>query len=325
MLTPVIWGGVGPPYIIFNQDGDVVTPPIYIYPEQTGYYTVRVEDACGSWDTSGVYIYVWPLPSPNILADTLQGCVPLTVHFIEISPDSGQSYLWDFGDQSNLSLSKNPVHTYINSGTFDVTITVTSINGCKSTVTYNDFITTWPKPNAAYVWSPEIVTEIKPVINFTNMSTGAMLYEWMFGDGDSSSIVNPEHRYPGKGEYESQLIAVSNKGCTDTARAIIKILEQYTFYAPTAFSPDGDRNNDFFYVIAHGIKEEGFYLEIYDRWGETIWSTTKYSKTDERSEKWDGKAKDHQIVPIGTYTWIAIFRDNFDKTHEEVGAVTVIR
>ena len=325
MLTPVIWGGVGPPYIIYNQDGDVVTPPIYIYPNQSGWYGVRVEDACGSWDTSSVFIHVWPLPPASILADTLQGCVPLTVHFIEVNPDSGQTYLWDFGDQSNLSLSKNPVHTYTTSGTFDVTITVTSNHGCKTTVVYNDMITVWPKPNAAYVWSPEVVTEIKPVLNFTNMSTGAAWYQWMFGDGDSSSVVNPEHRYPGKGDYETQLVAVSNKGCTDTAKAIIKILEQYTFYAPTAFSPDGDRNNDFFYVVAHGIKEEGFYLEVYDRWGEIIWSTKQYSKMDERSEKWDGRAKNHEIVPIGTYTWRAVFRDNFDKLHEEVGAVSIIR
>ncbi|NSW45829.1 MAG: gliding motility-associated C-terminal domain-containing protein, partial [Bacteroidales bacterium] len=124
---------------------------------------------------------------------------------------------------------------------------------------------------------------------------------------------------------ETQLVAVTNKGCTDTAKAIIKILEQYTFYAPTAFSPDGDRNNDFFYVVAHGIKEEGFYLEVYDRWGEVIWSTKTYSKLDERSEKWDGRAKNHEIVPIGTYTWRAVFRDSFDKLHEEVGAVSVIR
>jgi len=325
MLTPVIWGGVGPPYIIYNQDGDVVTPPIYIYPNQSGWYGVRVEDACGSWDTSSVFIHVWPLPPASILADTMQGCVPLTVHFIEVNPDSGQTYLWDFGDQSNLSLSKNPVHTYTTSGTFDVTITVTSNHGCKTTVVYNDMITVWPKPNAAYVWSPEVVTEIKPVLNFTNMSTGAAWYQWMFGDGDSSSVVNPEHRYPGKGDYETQLVAVSNKGCTDTAKAIIKILEQYTFYAPTAFSPDGDRNNDFFYVVAHGIKEEGFYLEVYDRWGEIIWSTKQYSKMDERSEKWDGRAKNHEIVPIGTYTWRAVFRDNFDKLHEETGAVTIVR
>ncbi len=325
MLNPVIWGGVGPPYIIYNQDGDVVTPPIYIYPAQSGYYTVRVEDACGTFDTSGVQISVWTLPTPSVLADTLQGCEPLTVHFIEESPDSGQTYVWDFGDHSNLSLAKNPVHTYTTSGTFDVLLTVTSVHGCKSTVPYPDFITVWPKPNAAYIWSPEVVTEIEPLINFTNMSTGAISYVWMFGDGDSSSIVNPEHRYPGKGVYETELIAISNKGCKDTAITPLKVIEQYTFYAPSAFSPDGDRVNDYFYIVAHGIKENGFYLEVYDRWGEVIWSTSKYSSYFEQSEKWDGHAKNGQIVPIGSYNWRVVFKDQFDRLHEETGAVSIIR
>ena len=325
MLTPIITGGVGPPYVIHNQAGNVVTPPIYIHPNVSGWYSVMVEDVCGTWDTSSVYINVYPLPPINILADTLQGCVPFTVHFIETSPDSGQTYQWNFGDQTNLSLSKNPIHTYTTPGTYDVSITVTSAQGCKRTLTINDMIKVWPKPNAAFTYSPEVITEIKPIVQFTNLSTGASWYQWMFGDGDSSSLQNPEHKYSNVGNYEVLLVAVSNKGCTDTARAIIKILEHYTFYAPTAFSPDGDRNNDFFYVVAHGIKEEGFYLEIYNRWGEIIWKTDKFYKELERSEKWDGRVNNKNIVPNGTYTWRCVFRDNYDKLHEEVGAVNVIR
>ncbi len=325
LLTPVIWGGVGPPYLVYNHEGNVVSPPIYIYPTQSGWYGVLAEDVCGSWDTSSVFINVYPLPPANIYADTLQGCVPLTVHFIETNPDNGQSYQWNFGDQSNLSLSKNPVHTYTTPGTFDVSITITSAQGCKYTYTINDMIQVWPKPISAFTWYPEIVTEIKPVVNFNNLSKDAVEYQWIFGDGDSSSQVNPYHRYPGKGNYETQLIAISNKGCRDTSSAIIKILEQYTFYAPTAFSPDGDRINDYFCVYAHGIKEEGFLLEIYDRWGEIIWKTDKFFKDLERSERWDGRAKENNIVPIGTYTWRCIFKDTFDNFHEEAGAISVIR
>ncbi len=325
MLTPVISGGVGPPYIVYNHEGEVVTPPIYIYPNQSGWYHVKVEDACVSWDTASIYINVYPLPPVNVLADTLQGCRPFTVHFIETSPDSGQSYLWDFGDNSNLSVMKNPVHTYNSAGQYDVTITVTSTQGCKNTAVYPQMITVWPTPDARFTWNPEVVTEIKPVINFSNLSTGASTYQWMFGDDDSSSIVNPFHKYPGAGEYEVQLVAVTNKGCKDTAHALLKVLEQYSFYAPTAFSPDGDRINDFFYIIAHGIKKEGFLLEIYDRWGEVIWSTDKFYNDLERTEKWDGSVKSGELAPIGTYTWRCVFRDVFDRTQMEAGAVTIIR
>jgi gliding motility-associated-like protein len=323
-LFPIVSGGVQP-YTIYDQLGNIVSPPTYVYPNHTGYYWIMAKDACNSTDSAGVTIHVYPLPPADALADTVQGCVPLTVHFIEVNPDSGQTYVWNFGDQSNLSLAKNPVHTYTSPGTFSITLTVTSINNCKTTVTYSHMITVWPKPNAQFVWNPEIVTEIEPTVLFTNYSTLANSYIWTFGDGDSTNTINPVHHFPAVGTYNVMLIAISDKGCKDTANAVIKVLEQYTFYAPTAFSPNNDGYNDFFYVMAHAISDKDFKLEVYDRWGEVIWSTDKFYKDLERSEQWDGKVKGGKTAPIGTYTWQAFFRDWHNRLHEEVGAVNVIR
>ncbi|MCX7954831.1 MAG: PKD domain-containing protein [Bacteroidales bacterium] len=325
MLTPVIWGGVGPPYIIYNMEGDVVVPPIFIHPMESGYYWILVRDACGTEDTGYVYINVYPIPPVNIVADTLQGCAPLTVHFLEMSPDSGQSFVWDFGDNSNLSLGKNPTHTYTSGGVFDVSITVISQEGCKSYYTINDMITVWPQPLAYFKWEPNVINEVQNSVQFINMSQNSVLNIWSFGDGDSSSQVNPIHTYKKAGEYLVTLITTSNKGCKDTATAILKVNKIYTFYAPTAFTPDGDKVNDEFYVVAHGIKSEGFLLQIYDRWGEVIWSTDKFYPDLERSEKWDGKVKNNNIAPVGTYTWRAVFKDILNIEHEEVGPVSIIR
>jgi gliding motility-associated-like protein len=325
MLTPVITGGIGPPYMIINQDGMVVTPPIYVYPEQTGYYSVYVEDACGTFDTSGVNIFVYPFPPADALPDSVQGCQPFTVHFNEINPDNGQTYLWDFGDNENLSLAKNPVHVYTHSGTFTVTLTVTSKYGCKTIRTYTDMITVWPKPEAHFVWSPEFASIIKPVVQFTNMSINAVNYIWTFGDGDSTGVTNPTHRFNDAGSYPVELIAISNKECSDTVVYPVVIQEEYTFYAPTAFSPDGDKVNDFFMGLAHGIKETGFYMAVYDRWGVVIWDTKIDSELTEQTEKWDGRPKNNEIVPVGGYNWIAKFKDNRGNEHEATGTVTVVR
>jgi len=325
LLTPIVYGGTGAPYTITYQNGDIITPPFYIYPSHSGYYWIKAEDACGSWDSAGVFITVLPLPPANALADTVQGCVPLTVHFIETNPDSGQQYVWDFGDMSNLSLAKNPVHTYTSPGTYDITLTVTSPNGCKTVNIYNDMITVWPKPNAQFVWEPEVVNEIKPVVNFINYSTGAIDYVWTFGDGDSSNVKNPVHKYPQAGTYNVMLVAISDKNCKDTVYAKIKVLEQYTFYAPTAFSPDGNGVNDYFFIMAHSILPDNFILEIYDRWGEIIWSTTKFYPDSERSEAWDGKVKNGKIAPVGSYTWRCVFKDTHNRLHEETGVINIIR
>jgi len=157
------------------------------------------------------------------------------------------------------------------------------------------------------------------------MTINGVPFYWTFGDGDSSSVANPTHRFSTADTFYVQLISISVQGCLDTVVYPIDILEEWTFYAPTAFSPDNDTKNDSFWAFAHGIKETGFYFAIYDRWGEVIWETTKYSKLTEQSEKWDGRAKNHNIVQVGTYTWLAKFKDFRGNDHEKTGAVTVVR
>ncbi len=320
LLTPIITGGVGPPYTIINQDGNIVTPPIYVYPQASGSYSVSVQDACGTQDQGNVFIKVLPLPQAGFLSDIISGCEPLTVHFNEIYPIDGRTFVWNFGDNENLSLSHNPVHTYTSSGVFTVSLTVTSIWGCKTTLQNTNMITVYPKPNAQFTWTPEFATVIKPIIEFNNHTSGANSYMWTFGDGDSTNQVNPEHRFSGAGSWPVQLIAISNMGCRDTVIYPIEIEEENTLYAPTAFSPDNDNVNDNFFVTGTGIDKDNFLLNIYDRWGEIIFTSTDIERS------WNGCAKNTMNpVPVGTYTWLVIYRDSRGIKREKSGPVTVIR
>jgi len=144
---------------------------------------------------------------------------------------------------------------------------------------------------------------------------------WYFGDGDSSSLFNPIHHFPSypTGVYEVTLIAFSSFGCTDTVKGMVEIKNEFTFYAPTAFSPDNDGINEFFITASSGIKEETFHLAVYDRWGEIIF------ETNDINDGWDGKVKGGHIAPIGNYSWVAKFRDFKKILHERSGTVTLIR
>jgi gliding motility-associated-like protein len=320
LLTPVVTGGVGPPYTIINQDGNIVTPPIYIYPQQSGNYSVSVQDACGTQDQSNVYINVLSFPLSGFLADSVSGCEPFTVHFNELYPIDGRTFIWDFGDNENLSLAQNPVHIYTRPGVFTVTLTVTSKWGCKTIIEYTNMITVYPKPNAQFTWTPEFASVIKPIVAFNNLTSNGNTYVWTFGDGDSTNVENPEHRFPGAGSWPVQLIAISNKGCSDTVMYPIVIEEENTLYAPTAFSPDNDNVNDFFFVTGTGIDKNNFLLNVFDRWGEVIFTSTDIEKT------WNGCAKNTlNPVQVGTYTWLVIYRDSKGVRHEKSGPVTVIR
>jgi gliding motility-associated-like protein len=72
-------------------------------------------------------------------------------------------------------------------------------------------------------------------------------------------------------------------------------------------------------VYATNINFATFHLVIYDRWGEVIFETKDIEKV------WDGRAKGgSELVPVGSYTWMATFKDNNDQTRIKAGSVTVI-
>jgi len=233
--------------------------------------------------------------------------------------------VWDFGDFSNLSLTKNPVHTYDTYGTFDVMLTVTSPDGCKTVNVVDSFITVYPRPDALFTYSPSIVSILKPIVTFNNMSDWGYEYIWNFGTGDSSSIMSPTYIYPNVGAYNITLITISEYGCRDSAGASIIVRDEVTFYTPTAFTPDNDGVNDIFYVSGHGFDQSTFSLVVYDRWGQIVWETDKWDPDSPESFGWDGKNKHGKTAMTGTYTWICIFNDFNGLRYEKAGTVTLFR
>src|SRR5690606_25093224 len=101
------------------------------------------------------------------------------------------------------------LHTYTSPGTYPITLTYT-ILGC--TYTKHDTFYINAKPTAGFSAAP---TTICPgqAVSFTNSSTGATGYTWLFGDGTTSGATNSSHIYSTPGNYTVRLVA-SNNGCT---------------------------------------------------------------------------------------------------------------
>lgn len=314
-------GGSGN-YVITINDTAQITLPYTLYPSASGGYVIKVRDDC---NTPPLYFYfdiqVITSPPNNIQADILQGCAPLTVHFIETSSNEGQTYWWNFGDpnSANVSDMKTPVHIYQNAGTYTVSLTTTNLNGCKTQQIIPNLITVYPIPESKFVTDPLSVTILNTNVHFINLSSGAIDYYWNFGDNDSSSLESPYHLYPTiPAEYNVYLIAVSQHGCKDTSWQHLPVIGEYTFYAPTAFSPDNDGKNEVWRVYATNIDFSTFHLAIYDRWGEIIFETNDINKI------WNGRTKNGKLIPVGTYTWMVTFKDDHEVTRTKTGPVTVI-
>jgi len=168
---------------------------------------------------SGIVIPKTPkliLPIANFVANVSEGYSPLTVQFTDLSTNS-TSVNWDFGDKSN-SIERNPVHEYSDPGIYTVNLTASNENGIdlKSatiTVTEKTLI-----PVAAFSASP--TSGKAPLkVAFIDKSAGSPTkWKWTFGDGTTSTIRNPTHKYSNLGNYTVSLTATNAEGNSTTIK-----------------------------------------------------------------------------------------------------------
>jgi gliding motility-associated-like protein len=100
----------------------------------------------------------------------------------------------------------------------------------------------------------------------------------------------------------------------------IKVLDYNTFYAPNAFTPNGDGLNDEFMVKGTGLSSEGFKMIIYNRWGELVF------ESNDINIGWNGFIKNNQKVsPNGIYTWIVSAKDEMGRKYDFKGNVMIMQ
>jgi gliding motility-associated-like protein len=148
----------------------------------------------------------------------------MTVNFTDLStPGSGiiDSWQWDFGD-GNFSTQQNPTHVYTSAGNFNVSLRVHNSNGCFQTLTRAQLINVINGATANFSNSTPNTCSPPVNVNFQNLSTGtgALSYQWSFGDGGTSTLTNPSHTYTTAGTYTLQLIVTNANGCRDTLRRV---------------------------------------------------------------------------------------------------------
>lgn len=198
-----------------------------------GTYKVRLvvfnPDACIEYDTSYVEIIV---DSNSINADfdyvILDSCKgPYTVRLTNASTygKSGTAdFVWDFGDGSKYTGKTPPVHGYAATGTYTVTLIMIDVLACNNPDTVKKTFTITNKFIKAAASIPDIVCVKGGGIYFANSSTNASSVFWDFGDGTTSTEVNPRHMYD-TGTYTVTLVVLNPTACntSDTIRAKITV------------------------------------------------------------------------------------------------------
>ena len=302
----------------FGDGSPISTVQNPTHPYSTGgpyTVTLAVVSTNGCVDTLSQVINVYYQPNAGFNANGI--CVSDGTIFTDTSSVTNStitSWNWNFGDTSG-STTQSPTHNYPTSGNYNVTLTVQSAQGCADTIAQTIGVLAGPTANFNV---DDAIADVNQVVNFTDLSTnGASSWFWDFGDSASdstSTLQNPTHVYTAGGFYDVCLIATDTNGCTDTiCRTEIVTMPPDV---PSGFSPNGDGQNDVFYVYGGPFRTLKF--KIYNNWGELIF------ESDTQSKGWDGK-RDGIDQPVGVYVYTVegVTEDNLE--HKLSGDVTLLR
>ncbi|HSH65718.1 MAG TPA: PKD domain-containing protein, partial [Bacteroidia bacterium] len=184
----------------------------HVYPIGGQYaVTLIVKNGSGCSDTIIKPVYIGTIPVPLFQANVT--CLGKVTSFKDLSTDVVPITKWfyDFDDGNN-SISQNPNYIYSNPGTYNVSLTVTNVNGCDSTFILPVEVDVVPKAN----YKADTICVNNPT-TFTDISGGNVIrWEWDFGDGAKDSV-GPvtTHTYATSGSYLTSLKITTAGGCSD--------------------------------------------------------------------------------------------------------------
>ncbi|MFZ5552160.1 MAG: PKD domain-containing protein [Bacteroidota bacterium] len=213
-FTPNTTTNTGYSWNFGNGNTSSAITPATIY-NQPGIYGVQLigTNSFGCKDTlsSPALVTVKNPVTPAMSISDSTGCAPFNTNFMTPASSGISSWIWDFGDGSTASFTSG-THTYSNPGTYTVTLTITTLDGCQySSVNANAIEI--PAP-AIPMFTLSNNNGCAPLaVSFTNQSQNAVSYNWDFGTSNYSTQVNPTYTYGGQGNFTVTLHAFNSAGC----------------------------------------------------------------------------------------------------------------
>lgn len=177
-------------------------------------------DSLGNKSIKTHLITVYPYPFSSFSASKVQACPGTVIDFSNWSSDKSNCK-WNFGDGSPVENTVNPSHKYNIAGSYNVSLTVNNMCGLDSSV-QTITISNSTIPIASFSVSPNPACTNEP-IKFYNSSSDKDSSYWTFGDGSTSTVMEPLHPYATAGVYTVSLVVTNICGKKDTLTSIVTI------------------------------------------------------------------------------------------------------
>lgn len=282
--------------------------------DYSGYYYVKVGNGgCNLKDSIKVEV----ISSDITLSGNSQLCVLDTAQITATNsnPAINFTYLWSPDSIILSPLTINSATIYALSSQY-VYLDISDGNSCSFTDSiFIDVIKIYPNTITASA-SDYLVPEGATVQLYGQPS--GLIYNWSPSGGlNNPNIQNPDATVNGETVF---VLAAGFENCMKMDTIVIKTYpfncEDPFVFIPTAFSPNGDNENDVLYVRGEMIKEMTF--RVFDRWGELIF------ESHDLHTGWDGKFKGKKLDP-DVYDYYLEVTCIDDQTNIKKGNITLLK
>jgi gliding motility-associated-like protein len=236
---------------------------------------------------------------------------------MEIADVEGLSYQWTGPNNftANTAAVTIPITNFNQAGVYQV---VVQIGDCKSDAVQFTVPPIARVPIASFTASPGYEGKYAAPfpIAFKNNSLYADSYLWDFGDGTTSTAMNPNHTFYLSGTYKIKLTAFADEGCFTTTDIGDLVINDARLFIPNTFTPNGDGVNDEFVVTVLNLIK--YKITIYNRVGIAVYESFNIFKS------WNGTYQ-NQEVPVGVYYYVITGTNVDNKAVKHSGSLTLIR
>jgi gliding motility-associated-like protein len=305
--------------IILKLSATIVTGGVYTVRLKAGTDGNTIIDECGQSTPSNAQVSFTGYDTVNARFDyqVQYGCKENTIFCSHDGRNNVNKWTWWF-DVSGTSDQQNPVFVSKKYGPQKIILAVS--NGVCSaddsiSVNLNNEL------RAAFDISNLLCPE--DTAYFVDKSIGDITsWNWSFGDNTFSNDKNPAPKlYPPLGvekEYTVRLVVQNTANCFDTLAGKIKVVPTCFIAVPTAFSPNGDQNNDYLHPL-NAYKADNLDFNVYNRFGKRVFQTNNWTR------KWDGTING-QLQRPGVYVWtLSYFNRDTKKYIFQKGTTLLVR
>lgn len=303
-------------------DGNTSTAqnPSHLY-SNPGIYDVELitTTSVGCTDTVTKQVEVFELPVADFTYTSSCPNNQVVIQFNDASTSVDPLNYWyyDFGGQGTV-VTEDPLQLFNDDGDYTITHIVSTVNGCKDTMT--QVINVPEIPEAGFYYNTSNGLNVGAIFNFIDTSNYSSSYAWEFGNSATSTLQNPSNTYFANGNYQVTQYVYGPLGCYDSTSQWITIntvTTEINTLIPNVISPNGDDKNDVWKLEFISILFPDATVEIYNQWGQLLFNSTGYDVP------WDG-TYEGTLVPDGNYYYVITLNANLE-TDIYKGALLVLK